>query len=145
MRQTVVPNRNAILINLAAGFALSRDIDEIALGAHSGDHDIYPDCRKPFFVKMQEAITIGSYQSLTILTPFIALDKGNVLAKGIQSCRQLSLSWPEVYAKTWTCYKGGELHCGKCGACVERLEAFSSLGLEDPAHYGTRTRLEDKV
>jgi 7-cyano-7-deazaguanine synthase len=138
MRVTVVPNRNAIFLNIAAAYAMSQSISLVAYGAHSGDHDIYPDCRIEFVNLMQDAINAGSYEKIKILTPYISLDKGRVLQDGIRAAHELGVDAVEIYSMTWTCYKGGERACGRCGSCVERLEAFESVGMKDPIEYEGR-------
>lgn len=133
MKATVVPNRNMIMLSLAVGYAVSILADRVYCGAHAGDHAIYPDCRKEFFEKLNMATEIANYQSVSIITPFIDLDKGMILATG----HSLGLTASD-YLMTWTCYNGREKACGKCGACVERLEAFADNGWEDPLQYEDR-------
>ncbi|MDF1853067.1 MAG: 7-cyano-7-deazaguanine synthase QueC [Verrucomicrobiales bacterium] len=127
MKQTVVPFRNGILLSIAAGFAESVGAEGLVIAAHSGDHAIYPDCREEFMKPMAEAITAGTYADLEVLRPFIHLRKEGIAALGASLGIDFSL--------TWSCYKGGEIHCGKCGTCVERKEAFEKAGLEDPTEY----------
>ena len=127
MRSTVVPFRNGILLSIAAGFAESIGAAAVAIGAHAGDHTIYPDCRGPFLVAMDEAIRLGTYAEVRILRPFVDHDKAAIVRRGIE----LGLD----FRGTWSCYKGGALHCGKCGTCVERREAFQLAGIEDPTEY----------
>lgn len=128
MKQTVVPFRNGILLSIAAGFAESRGAAGLVIAAHSGDHAIYPDCREDFMRPMSEAISSGTYEKLEVLRPFIDMRKEDIASRG----DALKIDW----SRTWSCYKGGELHCGKCGTCVERIEAFALAGLEDPTVYG---------
>lgn len=130
MRQTVVPNRNMILLSIAAAFALNNGCSSIAYGAHAGDHAIYADCRPAFVHAMQDVLYECDEQPVKLLAPFIGLDKRGIYRWGID--RGLD------YARSWTCYKGGELACGKCGACVERLHAFYDIGVVDPAPYADR-------
>lgn len=127
MRQTVVPFRNGIMLAVAAGYAESHGADALVIAAHSGDHAIYPDCREDFMQAMAAAITAGSYAHLQLLRPFIAMDKAAIA--------RLGASLGVDFATTWSCYKGGELHCGTCGTCVERREAFLLAGLSDPTGY----------
>jgi 7-cyano-7-deazaguanine synthase len=127
MRQTVVPFRNGIMLSIAAGFAESRGAEGLVIAAHSGDHAIYPDCREPFMIAMAEAIAQGTYAQLAVLRPFIAMDKAGIAQRGVA----LGID----YAHTWSCYKGGTTHCGTCGTCVERREAFALAALADPTTY----------
>ena len=127
MKQTVVPFRNGILLSIAAGYAESVGAEGLVIAAHSGDHAIYPDCREAFMELMAAAIRAGTYAGISVLRPFIHERKEGIAAIGAQ----LGLD----FAMTWSCYKGGELHCGKCGTCVERKEAFALAGLDDPTVY----------
>lgn len=127
MKSTVVPNRNMILLSLAIAYAVSLEADTVYYGAHSGDHAIYPDCRPEFVQKMDEVSRIANFQPVAISTPFVDMSKIDILARGMD----LGLD----YTHTWTCYNGREKACGKCGACVERLEAFRSNQQVDPIPY----------
>ena len=127
MRQTVVPFRNAIMLSIACGFAESVGAEGVAIAAHGGDHAIYPDCREEFMRAIGEAMRTGTYAGIKLLRPFITLDKAAIAAEGAR----LGVD----FARTWSCYKGGALHCGKCGTCVERREAFARAGLPDPTAY----------
>ena len=127
MKRTVVPFRNGILLAIAAGFAESRGAEGLGIGAHSGDHAIYPDCRELFMVAMGEAIRLGSYAELALMRPFIEMSKAGIARCGAE----LGVD----FGKTWSCYKGGERQCGTCGTCVERREAFGLAGLGDPTDY----------
>lgn len=127
MRATVVPNRNMIMLSLAASYAFSINASHIYYGAHAGDHTIYPDCRREFIEAMGNVIEIADWNKATLEAPYLNLDKGDIVIKGLQ----LGVD----YSLTWTCYKGGELACGKCGACQERLEAFDKAGIKDPIRY----------
>ena len=127
MRQTVVPFRNGIMLAIGAGYAESIGAEGLVIAAHSGDHAIYPDCREDFMRSMGEAIRLGTYAGVEVLRPFVALTKGDIAARG----KALRVD----FAQTWSCYKGGEIHCGKCGTCVERREAFQEGGVEDPTEY----------
>jgi 7-cyano-7-deazaguanine synthase len=127
MKRTVVPFRNGIMLAVAAGLAESRGADALVIAAHGGDHAIYPDCREGFMRAMGAAMVAGTYAKIELLRPFIAMDKAGIAALG----GELGLD----YGKTWSCYKGGTLHCGTCGTCVERREAFLLAGLVDPTVY----------
>lgn len=127
MKQTVVPNRNMILLSLAIGYAVSLEADKVYYGAHSGDHAIYPDCRPEFVVKMNEVAAIANYQPVEIYSPYLNVSKTDILTDGLGM--QLD------YSETWTCYNGREKACGKCGACQERLEAFRDNHQCDPLDY----------
>jgi 7-cyano-7-deazaguanine synthase len=127
MKQTVVPNRNMILLSLAVAYAVSIQAQAVYFGAHSGDHAIYPDCRTEFVSAMNDVCKIANYEPIEVRAPFLEHDKIEILAQGIA----LGLD----YAETWTCYNGREKACGKCGACQERLEAFAQNGVQDPLEY----------
>lgn len=127
MKQTVVPNRNMILLSLAVGYAVSLEANKVYYGAHSGDHAIYPDCRPEFVQKMQDVCAIANYEAVDIVVPYLNDDKIEILADGLK----MGLD----YALTWTCYNGREKACGKCGACQERLEAFKLNNATDPLSY----------
>ena len=127
MQQTVVPFRNGIMLAVAAGFAESIGAEAVIIAAHTGDHAIYPDCREEFMAAMGDAMTAGTYAGIKLLRPFIALTKADIVALG----QELKID----YATTWSCYKGGEIHCGVCGTCVERREAFQLAGVADPTAY----------
>ena len=136
MKQTVVPFRNAIMLSIAAGFAESAGADGLVIAAHGGDHAIYPDCREDFMVAMGEAMRLGAYAQVELLRPFIALSKSGIAQEGAR----LGVD----YSRTWSCYKGGARHCGKCGTCVERREAFLVAGLKDPTDYESTDPLPPK-
>jgi len=127
MKSTVVPFRNGIMLSMAAGIAESLDCEELYYGAHAGDHAIYPDCREEFFNYMAEAVRVGTYKGIALRAPFLNIDKGGIAAIGCDNKAPFIL--------TWTCYKGQSLHCGKCGACQERIEAFAKFNLKDPVEY----------
>ncbi len=133
MRRTVVPFRNGILLAIACGLAESRGAEAVVIAAHSGDHAIYPDCREPFMQAMATAMREGSYARIELLRPFIRLDKAAIARLG----HELGVD----FSHTWSCYKGGERHCGTCGTCVERREAFQQAGLVDPTEYLHETPL----
>lgn len=127
MKRTVVPFRNGIMLAVACGFAESIGAEGVAIAAHSGDHAIYPDCREPFMAAMARAMEEGTYARIRLLRPFIAMDKAAIVRRGAE----LGVE----FARTWSCYKGGEIHCGTCGTCVERREAFARAGIDDPTVY----------
>lgn len=127
MKQTVVPNRNMILLSLAVGYAVSLEASKVFYGAHSGDHAIYPDCRPEFVAKMQEVCAIANYEAVDIVVPYLNVDKIAILTDGLN----MGLD----YSDTWTCYNGREKACGNCGACQERLEAFAKNNATDPLAY----------
>lgn len=127
MQQTVVPNRNMILLSLATGYAVSLKASKVYYGAHGGDHAIYPDCRPEFVEKMNQVCAIANYDPVEICTPYLHLDKGEILRKGLA----IKLN----YGDSWTCYNGRQHACGKCGACQERLEAFEANQHTDPLSY----------
>jgi 7-cyano-7-deazaguanine synthase len=127
MKSTVVPNRNMILLSMAVGYAVSIDANKVYYGAHSGDHAIYPDCRPEFVHKMNDVCAIANYEAVEIVTPYLKVSKTAILTAG--------LAMGLDYNLTWTCYNGREKACGKCGACQERLEAFTENGVLDPLEY----------
>ncbi len=129
MKATVVPNRNAIMLTIAYGIASARGCDRVATAVHGGDHFIYPDCRPEFissFQDMQNHALEGLSQ-IELYTPFLNKTKADIAAEGAR------LSVP--FTDTWSCYKGGDIHCGRCGTCVERIEAFDIAGVNDPTKY----------
>ncbi len=136
MQRTVVPFRNGIMLAAAAGFAESAGAAGLIIAAHTGDHIIYPDCREDFMGAMGDAMRLGTYAGIQLLRPFIAMDKSQIAAEGAR----LGVD----YARTWSCYKGGAVHCGKCGTCVERREAFQLARLPDPTVYETTPPLPPK-
>jgi 7-cyano-7-deazaguanine synthase len=127
MKATVVPNRNMIMLAVAVAHAISLDFDAIAYGAHAGDHTIYPDCRTEFVDAMKTVIGLCDWKQVELLTPFVDVSKADIAKIGVE------LKVP--FAMTWSCYKGGTTHCGTCGTCVERREAFELAGFEDPTNY----------
>lgn len=129
MKITVVPNRNAIMLAIAYGIAAAQNADAVAAAFHGGDHFIYPDCRPAFvdaFDQMQKTALDG-YNHIQLYAPFLNMTKGEIVAEG----KELGVA----FADTWSCYKGGELHCGRCGTCVERREAFHTANVPDPTNY----------
>lgn len=127
MKRTVVPFRNGIMLAIAAGYAESVGAHVVMLGNHAGDHAIYPDCRGDFTKPMAEAIEAGTYARVKLVRPFEGISKTYIAHVGEK------LGVP--YELTWSCYKGGEHHCGRCGTCYERQEAFREAGVPDPTVY----------
>ena len=127
MKTTVVPNRNMIFLSLATGYGLSIGAEELAYAAHSGDHAIYPDCRNEFADAMASAIELCDWNQIALSRPFVDWTKADIVQRGAE------LDVP--FELTWSCYKGGELHCGRCGTCIERREAFYLAGINDPTPY----------
>ncbi|KXB42973.1 protein ExsB [Bacteroidales bacterium KA00344] len=127
MKSTVVPFRNGIMLSIAAGIAESRNLKYVMMANHSGDHTIYPDCRPEFVSAMSEAIKAGTFPGIEILAPYTGITKGDIARRG----KEIGLD----YTETWSCYKGGEKHCGKCGTCCERIEALREAGIEDHTEY----------
>jgi 7-cyano-7-deazaguanine synthase len=127
MKQTIVPSRNATFLSIAWGVAVSLGAEAIAFGAHSGDRPIYPDCRAGFIDHMEKSLQLGTEKNLQILTPLLYKDKTDIV--------RLGDSLKVDFIKTWSCYKGKKYHCGKCGTCSERKEAFQLAGIKDPTIY----------
>ena len=127
MKSTVVPFRNGIMLAIVAGLAETYGLKHVMMANHSGDHTIYPDCRPSFVAAMSAAISAGTYEGITLETPYTNLSKGDIARKG----KELGLD----YTQTWSCYKGGEIHCGKCGTCRERKEALADAGITDLTQY----------
>ena len=127
MKSTVVPNRNMIFLAIATGHALSINADQIAYAAHSGDHAIYPDCRNEFADAMSAAIRLADRKSIDLIRPFVNWTKADIVRRAAE------LSVP--LDQTWSCYTGGEEHCGRCGTCIERREAFDLASVDDPTVY----------
>ncbi len=127
MRSTVVPFRNGIMLAVAAGLAESRGLKHLMMANHGGDHAIYPDCRRGFVDAMSRAIAEGTYDRITIDAPYTDITKTDIARRGAA----LGID----YSHTYSCYKGGEKHCGRCGTCTERRQAFADAGLPDPTVY----------
>jgi 7-cyano-7-deazaguanine synthase len=127
MRSTVVPFRNGIMLAVACGLAESRHLKYVMIANHGGDHAIYPDCRSGFVEAMGKAMHEGTYEHVEILAPYTDIRKEDIAARGAK----LGVD----YSLTYSCYKGGEKHCGLCGTCEERKEAFKLAGVEDPTVY----------
>lgn len=127
MQSTVVPFRNGIMLSIAAGIAESHGLSYVMLANHAGDHTIYPDCRPQFVDAMSVAIEAGTYVGVKVLAPYTQITKTDIVRRGAA----LGID----YSQTWSCYKGGEKHCGKCGTCRERIEAFHDAGVVDHTVY----------
>lgn len=127
MKSTVVPFRNGIMLAVACGIAESRDLRRVMLANHFGDHAIYPDCRRDFVDAMSEAMRCGTYCGVTVFAPYTDITKADIARRGAL----LGID----YAETYSCYKGGEHHCGRCGTCRERREALAEAGIADPTLY----------
>ncbi|MEM8774897.1 MAG: 7-cyano-7-deazaguanine synthase QueC [Pseudomonadota bacterium] len=129
MKITIVPNRNAIMLTIAFGMAAAQKVDAVAAAVHGGDHFIYPDCRPGFidaFQTMQNH-ALEDVAQIELYTPFVNISKADIVTEGARH--------GTAFAETWSCYKGGETHCGRCGTCVERREAFFLAGVADPTEY----------
>lgn len=127
MKSTVVPFRNGIMLSIACGLAESREMRHVLIANHGGDHAIYPDCRRGFVEAMSEAMKEGTYDGITIIAPYTDITKADIAKRGAG----LGVN----FNNTYSCYKGGELHCGRCGTCVERKEAFELAEIPDPTSY----------
>ncbi len=127
MKSTVVPFRNGIMLSIAVGIAESNGLRKVYIANHSGDHAIYPDCRPEFVRAIDAAAQSGTYEGITIEAPYTAITKADIARRG----DALGID----YSETWSCYKGGERHCGKCGTCVERKEALQLAGIVDKTVY----------
>ena len=127
MRSTVVPFRNGIMLSIAVGLAESRGLKYVMMANHGGDHAIYPDCRSEFVAAFSEAARTGTYPGITLQCPYTNMNKGQIAARG----KDLGID----YSETWSCYKGGDKPCGRCGTCVERREALAEAGIEDTTIY----------
>lgn len=127
MKSTVVPFRNGIMLAIAAGIAESKGLRHVMMANHGGDHAIYPDCRPEFVSAFGAAVRAGTYEGITVEAPYTDITKADIARRG----RALGID----YSETWSCYKGGERHCGRCGTCVERREALAGAGIEDTTEY----------
>ncbi|MBR4689199.1 MAG: 7-cyano-7-deazaguanine synthase QueC [Bacteroidales bacterium] len=127
MKSTVVPFRNGIMLAIAAGLAETNGLLHVMMANHSGDHAIYPDCCPQFAESMGKAIEAGTYEGITLDTPYTHLSKADIVKRGV--------SLGVDYTHTWSCYKGQQIHCGKCGTCRERKEAFILAGIADTTKY----------
>ena len=127
MKSTVVPFRNGIMLSAAAGLAESRGLTHILIASHSGDHALYPDCRDSFVKAMARAVALGTYDNIRLEAPYSLISKADIARRGAE----IGVD----YANTYSCYKGREHHCGRCGTCRERREAFAAAGIPDPTIY----------
>jgi 7-cyano-7-deazaguanine synthase len=131
MASTVVANRNAILLSVAVGVAVAREAQAVATAVHAGDHTVYPDCRPEFIAAVEHEARVANEgfvdRGFRVLAPFLAVGKDEIVRRGA------AVGVP--FADTWSCYVGGEEHCGRCGTCVERIEAFDRAGVDDPTAY----------
>ena len=127
MKSTVVPFRNGIMLSVACGLAESRGLTRVLIANHGGDHAIYPDCRPEFVAAMDGAMQAGTYDGVTLAAPYTHLSKADLVRRGVA----LGVD----YGQTYSCYRGGEHHCGTCGTCTERREAFLVAGIPDPTVY----------
>lgn len=127
MKSTVVPFRNGIMLAAAAGLAESRGLTRIMIANHAGDHALYPDCRSAFIKAMATAISEGTYDNIMLYAPYTLLTKSQIAERG----KNLGID----YSRTYSCYKGGKRHCGKCGTCIERRQALAEAGIEDHTEY----------
>lgn len=129
MKVTVVPNRNAIMLAIAFGIGAAKGADAVAAAVHGGDHFIYPDCRPDFIdaFELMQKKALDGYAEIRLFTPFVHIPKSAIVTEGV--------THDTPFGDTWSCYKGGEKHCGRCGTCVERREAFDIAGVTDPTDY----------
>lgn len=127
MKSTVVPFRNGIMLSIACGLAESRGLHRVMIANHGGDHAIYPDCRQEFIESMSAAMQNGTYEGVSVFAPYTNITKSDIARHGAE----IGVD----YKRTWSCYRGQEKHCGKCGTCTERKEAFKEAGVEDPTEY----------
>lgn len=129
MKKTIVPFRNGIMLSIAAGLvACDEEAVDLCIAVHAGDHTIYPDCRVEFIDDMRRALLRGTNELITLSAPFLNYGKADIVIRGRGVRAPMELSW--------SCYKGGEKHCGVCGTCVERKEAFAVADVVDPTVYG---------
>ena len=127
MKSTVVPFRNGIMLSVAVGLAESRHLQFVMMANHGGDHTIYPDCRPEFVSAFDQAAKAGTFEGVGLLSPYTNWTKGDIARRG----KELGID----YAETWSCYNGGDVHCGRCGTCVERREAMAEAGIDDRTPY----------
>ena len=127
MKSTVVPFRNGIMLAIATGMAETNDLSYVMMANHGGDHTIYPDCRPEFVEAFDAAAHAGTFNGVHLLSPYCHMTKSQIAARG----HELGIN----YAETWSCYKGGDKHCGRCGTCIERKEALAEAGIPDPTEY----------
>lgn len=137
MRKTVVPNRNLIMLSVAAAWAISLKFDDVATAVHAGDHAVYPDCRLPFIQSAEQTFKLADWHPIGIKAPFVNMTKTEIAALANQ------LSVP--VGETWSCYKGGDVHCSLCGTCRERRESFKLAGVVDPTPYANEEQYQKVV
>jgi 7-cyano-7-deazaguanine synthase len=129
MKSTVVPNRNMLLLSLAGAWAMASKAQAIAYAAHGSDHAVYPDCRPEFVKALGMALSLADWHSVKLECPYSEMTKADIVQKGTALC--------VPFEQTWSCYNGMQQHCGKCGTCVARIEAFADGGIIDPTTYQT--------
>ncbi len=127
MKSTVVPFRNGIMLAAAAGLAESHGLSVLMIANHAGDHALYPDCRLGFIEAMSKAIEEGTYEGIKVKAPYTLLSKADIAMRG----KRLGID----YSTTYSCYRGGEIHCGRCATCFERKAALAAAGIDDPTEY----------
>lgn len=127
MQITVVPNRNMIMLSIAAAWALSEKASAVSFAAHHGHHTLYADCRPEFIEALAHAIHLADDERVDLIAPFATWTKADIVRRGAE------LGVP--FGMTWSCYKGGNAHCGRCSTCVERREAFVLAAIPDPTQY----------
>ncbi len=127
MKSTVVPFRNGIMLAAAAGLAESHGLSVLMIANHAGDHALYPDCRLGFIEAMSKAIEEGTYEGIKVKAPYTLLSKADIAMRG----KRLGID----YSTTYSCYRGGEIHCGRCATCLERKAALAAAGIDDPTEY----------
>lgn len=137
MRTTVVPNRNMILLAIATGHAIAHHMDFVSYAAHAGDHAVYPDCRPKFTAHMARIMGCCDWKKVKLLRLFIKISKADIVKIGLNAGVDFS--------QTWSCYKGGDIHCGRCGTCIERREAFHLAGVTDPTTYAQSAPTVDQM
>lgn len=137
MAATIVPNRNSIMLNIAVGVAIGQDATLVYAAMHAGDHPVYPDCRPAFIDQLNKLIDVATETNVTVAAPFIYMPKDKIVKLG----SELGVR----YEATWSCYEGGEIHCGRCGTCVERAEAFYLAGVKDPTVYADNNFWKEEV
>lgn len=127
LTSTVVPFRNGVMLSVACGLAASRGLNSVMIANHGGDHEIYPDCRPEFIQAMSLAMTLGTYEKTAVFAPYTSISKSEIARRGAAAGVDFSL--------TYSCYRGGEIHCGTCATCRERRQAFADAGIPDPTVY----------
>jgi 7-cyano-7-deazaguanine synthase len=128
---TTVPNRNMVMLSIGIAWAASLGFDAVAFGAHGGEHTNYPDCQPPFAEAMDRAAQVCDFKPIRVLAPFVSWRKADIVRRGAE----LGVA----FEQTWSCYRGGDVHCGMCGTCVDRRTAFIAAGVPDPTVYANLT------